>query len=380
MMQARQNLKAHAIYVHVPFCKQKCLYCDFRSQACRDVALMECYAEQVCREIQKRGETAVEQATIYFGGGTPSLLSLGAVQKIVVALKEYGLWQSPAEVTIECNPGTVDGEKLQCYRELGFDRISFGVQSFSDAELQALGRIHNMEEALAAIKMAKDAGFQRINADLMYGIPLQTLESLEQSINQLVALDLEHISVYGLILEEGTPLAKLVEQGRVQVADEDLQGEMYDLVMQYLAQNGYERYEISNFAKAGGCSIHNLVYWNYLPYLGFGTAATGFDGYQRRTGESNLEGYLHNPLQCSYEKLTEKNIYSEFMFMNLRKTEGVELKKFAERYGTDIVSQTLAVMQPFIDKGLAKYDEKTTNLRLTERGMAVSNVIFRELV
>lgn len=376
----KQQLKAHGIYVHVPFCKQKCLYCDFPSQACCDIGLMKQYAEQVCREIKERGETAMEQATIYFGGGTPSLLPLNAVQKIVVALKDYGLWQSPAEATIECNPGTVDGEKLQCYRELGFDRISFGVQSFFDAELQAIGRIHNVDEALAAIQMAKDVGFRRINGDLMYGLPLQTMDSLQQSINQLVALDLEHISVYGLILEKGTPIAKLVEQGRTQVADEDLQGQMYDLVMQYLPQKGYGRYEISNFAKSGGCSKHNLVYWSYLPYLGFGCAATGFDGYRRRMGESNLQKYLQDPLQCSYENLTEDNLYSEFMFMNLRKTEGVELKRFAERYGTDIVSRTLAVMQPFIDKGLAEYDEKTTNIRLTEWGMAVSNVIFRELV
>ena len=376
----RKYERAHGVYVHVPFCKRKCLYCDFPSQACADGDLLLRYAKAVCNEIAKRQMDVADNATVYFGGGTPSLMPLSGIADIVAALKECGYWRNLKEATIECNPGTVDKEKLQGYRELGFDRISFGVQSFSDAELRAIGRIHNVDEALAAIKMAKDAGFQRINADLMYGIPLQTLESLEQSINQLVTLDLEHISVYGLILEEGTALAKLVEQGKTKVADEDLQGEMYDLVMQYLAQNGYERYEISNFAKAGGCSIHNLVYWNYLPYLGFGTAATGFDGYQRRTGESNLEGYLHDPLQCSYEKLTEKNIYSEFMFMNLRKTEGVELKKFAERYGTDIVSQTLAVMQLFIDKGLAKYDEKTTNLRLTERGMAVSNVIFRELV
>lgn len=378
-MQKKQ-LKAHGIYVNVPFCKQRCLYCDFPSQACCDEGLMERYAEQVCREIRVRGETAMGQATIYFGGGTPSLLPLGAVRKIVAALKDYGLWQNPAEATVECNPGTVDEEKLQCYRELGFDRISFGVQSFSDVELRAIGRIHNVDEALAAIKMAKDAGFQRINADLMCGIPLQTLESLEQGINQLAALDLEHISVYGLILEEGTPLAKLVEQGRVQVADEDLQGQMYDLVMQYLPQNGYKRYEISNFAKAGGCSKHNLVYWNYLPYLGFGCAATGFDGYRRRTGERDLQKYLQDPLQRDYENLTEDNIYSEFMFMNLRKTEGVELKKYEERYGTDIVSRTLAVIQPFTDKGLAQYNSQTTNLRLTERGMAVSNVVFRELV
>lgn len=375
-----QKLKARGVYVHVPFCKRKCLYCDFPSQACVDDALMLRYAKAVCSEIAARRMDVADNATVYFGGGTPSLLPLSGVANIVRALKEHGYWQQPREATIECNPGTADREKLQGYRDLGFDRISFGVQSFNDAELKTIGRIHNGEQALEAIQIAQDVGFKRINADLIYGLPSQTLSSLEQSLKQMLALDLEHISVYSLILEAGTALEKLVKQGSLTLPDEDLMADMDELVSQRLCQQGYEQYEISNFAKPGAYSQHNLVYWSYLPYVGFGAAATGFDGYCRRRGETDVTKYLTNPLSAEVEELTQENLYGEFMFMNLRKKWGAKLQDFADRYGVDIREKTLAKMKKCLRDGLVVYNEEDNELRLTTKGRNLGNLVFQEFV
>lgn len=372
--------KAHGVYVHVPFCKRKCLYCDFPSQACADDGLLLRYAKAVCNEIAKRKVDVADNATVYFGGGTPSLMSLSGIADMVAALKEYGCWRNPTEATIECNPGTVDKEKLQGYRELGFDRISFGVQSFNDDELKTIGRIHNAEQALKAVQMAKDVGFKRINADLMYGLSGQTLRSLEQSLAQMVALNLEHISVYSLILEEGTPLEKLVRNNELTLPDDDLVADMDELVSGYLCQQGYEQYEISNFAKPGAYSQHNLVYWSYLPYVGFGAASTGFDGYCRRTGVPDVEEYLANPLAAMVEQLTPDNLYGEFMFMNLRKKWGANLQDFADRYGEDIKQKTLMKMKKCLRDGLVVYNEEGNRLRLTAKGRNLGNLVFQEFV
>lgn len=343
------------------------------------------YAEAVCKEIAARKADVAGNATIYFGGGTPSLLPLSGIADIVTALKQYGFWRRPAEATIECNPGTADGEKLSAYREMGFDRISFGVQSFNDNELKTIGRIHNAEAALDAIKTAKDVGFERINADLMYGLPGQTLESLEQSLVQMAALDLEHISVYGLILEEGTPLERLVTAGRMVLPEDEIVDGMYDLVMGYLPRAGYERYEISNFAKAGGYSRHNLVYWNYLPYLGFGAGATGFDGLSRRRGVESIEKYIEDPLSAEVEELSAEDIFSEYLFMNLRKREGVSLPEFRRRYQGVLKNFDFAGHFDKIRKKLqgAEYGELVRfkdddRFSLTERGFALGNRVFLE--
>ena len=239
-----------AIYVHAPFCVQKCLYCDFASYACRDISMMERYVDAVCKEIATGGAVRLPvnpNATIYFGGGTPSTLPIECIAKIVGALKEYKYWQASAEATIEVNPGTADLERFKALRILGFDRISFGVQSLNDSELKTIGRIHSAREALQAIAWAKEAGFTRISADLIYALPGQTLESLRQTLEELVATGIEHISVYGLILEEGTPLEKLVREGKLTLPDEDTAADMYELVQDFLREQGFERYEISNY-------------------------------------------------------------------------------------------------------------------------------------
>ena len=230
--------QVQAIYVHIPFCVQKCLYCDFVSYACYDRQLQQDYVDAVCREIAlRRTELSISpQATIYFGGGTPSVLRPSELGKIAAALKEYGYWQQPAEATIEVNPGTAALADLEQLRAYGFDRISFGVQSLHNAELRSIGRIHTAQQALEAVALARQAGFERINADIMYGLPGQTLASLRETLAQICAAEAEHLSVYGLILEEGTPLTRLVEQGKVQLPDEDLAADMYEMVQDYLQE------------------------------------------------------------------------------------------------------------------------------------------------
>lgn len=295
MKNANEYKMTQAVYVHIPFCRQKCLYCDFASYAGCSQQQMDAYADAVCLEIAGRAaeaERVANDATIYFGGGTPSTLPMDALAKIVLTLKRYGFWRSPAEATIEVNPGTADLEKLRFFRSLGFDRISFGVQSLNDAELKTIGRIHSAAEALDAIQLAKAAGFERISADLIYGLPGQLLESLKATIESLLATGIEHMSVYGLIVEEGTPLAKLVDSGRLQLPDEDTAADMYDLVQQMLKSAGFKRYEISNYAKNEQYSRHNLVYWQYHPYVAFGAAAAGFDGRVRRSSVEMVAPYM----------------------------------------------------------------------------------------
>ena len=373
-------------YVHIPFCRQKCLYCDFNSYAGFGVDVMAAYAAAVCREIAGRKNTLPvnENASIYFGGGTPSLLPLEQTAQIVSALKKYGYWQNPREASIEANPGTVDFKKLQALRKLGFDRISFGVQSLNDAELKTIGRVHNAAEALEAIELAKQAGFKRINADVIYALPGQTLTSLKNTLMQLVATGIEHLSVYGLIVEDGTPLQRLVEAGKIILPDEDEAADMYEFVQDFLAAQGFERYEISNYARGRAYSRHNLVYWHYYPYAAFGAGACGFNGSARFTAKANVKAYI-NAVNSGAELYDTENLtsaiqFEEFMFMGLRKKSGINLLEAKERFGVDVMVKYGAALRPFAAKGLVQTDERTGTLLLTQAGMEVGNQIFEIFV
>lgn len=353
-----------AIYVHIPFCVQKCLYCDFASYACCDEKAKAAYVEALCKEIRQPLQLAVSpEATIYFGGGTPSTLSIEQLRQIVQELKKQGLWQSPQEASIEVNPGTVDLTKLKSLRQLGFDRISMGVQSLNDGELRTIGRIHTGAQALEAIAMAQAAGFERINADVIYGLPGQSLASLKQTLQGLVTTAIDHISVYGLIVEEGTPLASLVEAGKLLLPSEDETADMYDFVQSFLAEQGFVRYEISNYARKlkkntlpklaenniqhldknmnenirqrldkklaennrqqvkqatliaeTSYSRHNDVYWRYQPYAAFGASAVSFDGQARYTRPADLAEYERWVESCAKiaEPLSKEQPLAEY--------------------------------------------------------------------
>ena len=379
-----------AIYVHIPFCKQKCLYCDFASYACFGEREMRTYTDVLCHEIEVRAEEASNVAfgaTIYFGGGTPSVLPTDCLEGIVSTLKSCGFWQKPAEATIEVNPGTADVNKLKRLREAGFDRISFGVQSLQDKELRAIGRIHNAEEALIAIDMARTAGFRRISCDLIYGLPGQSLASLKDTICRLTKTGIEHMSVYGLIVEEGTPLERLVNSGQMVLPDEDIAADMYELVQRLLAEAGFERYEISNYAKNGQYSRHNTVYWQYHPYIAFGAAACGMEKALRRTAASTVPEYIAaaqaltsanwrtSELYTS-ESLTIQQQLEEFMFMGLRRAAGADLAEARARFGVDVWQRYGLQLEPIIKKGLARYDGDKQRLWLTPKGMEIGNQIF----
>ena len=381
----KKNAEIEAVYVHTPFCVQKCLYCDFASYACHDVKMMERYTDALCQEIATGGAVhlpVAEQATIYFGGGTPSTLPTDCIARIVVALKDYGYWRHPAEATIEVNPGTADLAKLKALRSLGFDRISFGIQSLNNQELKTIGRIHTAEEALQALELAKEGGFSRISGDLIYALPGQTLASLKQTLARLTATGIEHLSVYGLILEEETPLSYLVEQGRLSLPDEDLAADMYELVQSYLKEQGFQRYEISNYAKGEEYSRHNMVYWRYQPYAAFGAAACGFDGQCRYTAPTKVADYIEQAPQVDYqiEQLTRAELLGEYMFMGLRKTEGVSLTEAQERFQVDILQRFAQELEPYLRQGLLIHDEAGQRLYLSETGMEVGNWIFEIFV
>lgn len=428
-----------AIYVHIPFCKQKCLYCDFASYACFGEREMRAYTDALCHEIEVRADEAAKVAagaTIYFGGGTPSVLPMDCIEHIVATLKACSFWQEPAEATIEVNPGTADLLKLKRLRAAGFDRISFGVQSLQDEELRTIGRIHSASEALQAIEMAKLAGFKRISCDLIYGLPGQSLASLEDTVGRLIKTGIEHMSIYGLIVEEGTPLERLVDEGKMLLPDEDLTADMYELVQDKLAQAGFERYEISNYAKNGQYSRHNTVYWQYHPYIAFGAAGCGFDVNDkaatdrrntyyadasqassshtcwpqtssteenvasvcenttiayRRTAISTVPEYItaarvmtpaswRSSELYSIEAITLAQQLEEFMFMGLRRSVGADLKEARERFGVDVWERYSKQLQRFVEQGYLHYDVVKPRLWLTPEGMEVGNQIFAVFV
>ena len=400
--------QSQGVYVHTPFCLQKCLYCDFPSYAGFSEQVRQQYVDALCREIEIRTPekdlSVAKGATVYFGGGTPTVLSVEQIAKIVACLKESGWWNEPAEATIEANPGTVDAEKLKALRGLGFDRISLGVQSLQDAELRALGRIHTAEQALRSMEDAKQAGFRRINADLMSGIPCQTAESFRNTLDRILQLNLSHLSVYSLILEEGTPLERLVREGEVTLPDEDTSYVMYEMTTDLLTQAGLQRYEISNYAKPGQESLHNKVYWHYEPYAAFGVGACTFNGKERRTNTFDVgkyvEGWQHevdasrssgvatgtkdisanrnNKTLWQTEHLDRKTQIGEAMIMGLRLTKGISPDVMRKRFGIDVLRYYGKELEMLQQNKMAVYDKE--RLRLTEYGMRYGNRAFEMFI
>lgn len=372
----KQWEQTQGIYIHIPFCMQKCLYCDFASFANKS-GLMHQYALAMVEEIRRRaGEMPIsERATVFFGGGTPSLLPIDDLKMIINALEEMELWREPAEVTMEMNPGTVDFAKLCQYREIGIDRVSFGVQSLNDKELKTIGRLHTAREALQAIEQASKAGFKRISADLIYGLPLQTLATFKDTLATIVASAISHLSVYGLTVEEGTPLAAMLAKGSLMLPSEEEAERMYDHTISYLEEHGLHRYEISNFARTGQESQHNLIYWHYLPYYGFGSSACSYNGKQRMTNAADVESYIRGAAP-TIEQLSARTSLAEFMFLGLRKTEGINLSVAKERFGVDIIAMFGQEIEKYINKEMLSFDQAENTLKLTKLGMKFGNEIF----
>ena len=371
------------IYIHIPYCVRKCNYCDFLSLPLgetEDCNGREAYVKQLLQEIQKPWkipENPVTVDTVYIGGGTPSVLSISQISSIISQLRKQWKVDPQAEITMECNPGTVDRQGLMQYREMGINRLSMGIQSAVDHELQALGRIHTFSQAKQAVEWAKEAGFTNISVDLMSAIPGQTLESYEFSLHQILNLEPQHISSYSLIIEEGTPFYEKYWQKPP--VDEETDRRMYEMTGEILEANGYRRYEISNYAKPGYESRHNTKYWTGKDYLGIGLGASSKIGRFRIQNERELSRYLQNIQEhkrVSYieETLIKEEEEKEYFILGLRCTRGVSLKQFVQCFGREALAGYEETIRCICELGLAKRQGEM--LALTKKGIDVSNLIF----
>lgn len=375
-------MKNLSIYIHIPFCVRKCLYCDFLS-APADERKIEDYVNLLLREIKEQsifyGDHKV--VSIFLGGGTPSLLPAEETGRILGRIRENYLVEADAEITIECNPGTVTAEKLKNYITYGINRLSIGLQSTEDGELARIGRIHSYGDFLKTYTMAREAGFRNINIDLMSGLPGQDLNSYRRTLERVAALSPEHISAYSLILEEGTPL--YVNQSCYIFPTEDEDREMYALTGKYLAEAGYRRYEISNYARDGFACRHNQVYWRRGDYAGFGLGASSMVEnvrWKNPEGHAAYAAYVEDVAAGAEEvtPLTVREQMEEFMFLGLRLTEGVDMGEFQRLFGKSMEEVYGKTILEFEAQGLlVRAGER---LALTPRGIDVSNVIFAEFL
>lgn len=377
-------MKELAIYIHIPFCVQKCRYCDFLSGS-EHFDKIENYIEMLIKEMNQYRDLVKDYniRSVFLGGGTPSILSVVQIRRIVNALWDLiGDRMIPnAEVTIESNPGTLTGEKLKTYLELGINRISMGLQSTHDEELKELGRIHTYKEFLEGYRLARDVGFQNINIDLMSGLPNQTLEKWETTLQRIIELKPEHISAYSLIIEEGTKFYETYgnEEGEKCLPGEELDRMMYQKTREILKEAGYERYEISNYAKSGYESRHNCAYWTGIDYLGLGLGASSFLNDKRYHNEENMTYYIQkldeNKLVRNLdEELFQKNKMEEFMILGLRMMQGVEKQKFKKQFGQNIEQVYAPVLTKL--KELDMLREIDGRIFLSDQGIDVSNEIF----
>ena len=374
------------IYAHIPYCVKKCAYCDFVSAAVGKSAAreMEAYAAalraEILREVPPLRARWGDAATVYLGGGTPTALPAELLTEVLHILIETA--GTPAECTVEANPGTVDAHSLAQLRAAGANRLSLGVQSFDDQLLRAIGRIHTAQEARAAVRAARAAGFDNISLDLMYGLPTQTLDDLKKSVDEALALALApaHISVYGLTVEEGTPFAAAEAAGKLALPSADAAEEMYDWLTAELPARGYARYEISNFARQGCESRHNLGYWRNIPYLGIGAAAHGYIDGVRWGNEAATEKYIRAMHAGESARVpedtgrTQENAMEEYAFLALRTVRGIDAADFHRTFGVGIDEVYGAVIEKYSAQGLLRRTEH--HVALTDAGMKLGNEVF----
>lgn len=366
------------LYIHIPFCVRKCAYCDFLSAPGSEEAKAS-YTEALLREIEAVKTEKREVSSIFVGGGTPSALSPSLMGDIFEKIHKSFSVAPDAEITIEANPGTLSKEKLFLYRNVGINRLSLGLQSPEAAELKSLGRIHTYEEFLESFSLAREAGFQNINVDLMCALPDQTYEGWVRNLRKVAALHPEHISAYSLIIEEGTPFAKR----KLNLPDEDTEYRMYEDTAGILSEYGYEQYEISNYAKKDLACKHNVGYWTRKEYLGLGLGAASLWGNQRFSNTSDFSLYLNNSgfpekIRGDRDALSLEAEMSEFMFLGLRMTKGVSKAEFLECFGVPIESVYGNVLDKYKSVGLL--EEKEGRIFLTRAGIHVSNGVMAEFL
>lgn len=374
--------KEIGIYIHIPFCKKKCNYCDFVSY-CNKTDLIEKYVKAILKEIELQ-QINSEITTIYIGGGTPSFIDSSYIVQIINQIKKKGNIEN-AEITIEVNPGTVTKEKLETYRKCGINRLSIGLQTTNDQLLKQIGRIHNFQEFLETYEMARSVGFANINVDLMLGLPKQRIQDLKDSLETVIKINPEHISVYSLIVEENTPIAKQLDEGKIELPDEDTERNMYWYVKNTLELNGYAHYEISNFSKKGFESKHNMNCWNQKEYIGFGCAAHSYKDITRYSNTENLEEYIENIETNHLERnriineiQNEEDRKKEYMLLNLRKIDGVRISEFKNKYRDNPIYLYRKELDKLVKENLIIVNED--QIKLTNKGLDLANIVWEEFI
>lgn len=383
------------LYIHIPFCKKKCEYCDFISYEGKE-NLVEKYIECVKHELTEIGEQnridyennlddLVLVKTVYIGGGTPSFINSKYISELLNVIKNSFILDNDVEITLEVNPGTADEYKLKEYKDSGINRLSIGLQETHDRILKNIGRIHTYENFLNTYNLARKIGFNNINVDLMLGLPGQTLLDLNESLDNVIKLNPEHISVYSLILEEGTPLYFKVSNHQVQLPDDELERKMYWKVKEKLQEAGYIHYEISNFAKLGYESKHNLSCWNQEEYIGVGVASHSYTNNVRYSVIENIEEYIKNIDTDNeadniifHEKQNKDSKMREYMLLGLRKIEGIKIQEFKNKFEIDPIVLYKNELKKLKDEGLIKID--SNSIKLTNKGLDLANIVWEEFV
>jgi oxygen-independent coproporphyrinogen-3 oxidase len=368
------------VYLHIPFCRSRCSYCDFATDVYKNAEIVESYVSAIVKEIERFSISLVAD-TVYFGGGTPSLLTAAQLEKILEMIHKRFSVAVGAEVTMEMNPATVTLETLKAYKNLGVNRASFGAQTFDDTELKRLGRKHTAADVRETIELLRRACFDNVSFDLIAGLPRQTLADWERNLDEALKLHPEHLSLYLLEIHQATPLAEQIRSGRQPLPDEELAAAMYETMLEKIASENYRQYEISNFCQPDYESRHNSKYWTLDPVFGFGCSAHSFDGTAVR--------YANERDTAKYVSLIEKensaivyreeiDVAAEFVFLGLRLTKGVDLDEYENRFGINLYGKYAEELKRLQDFGLIERTEN--NLRLTGKGFLFSNEVFAVFV
>ncbi len=382
------------IYIHIPFCKQRCIYCDFYSTTSQEKENR--YIEAVCTELELRKQSLPDPVhTIYIGGGTPSLLNPVSVKQLKDCMDRNYRVMPDLEFTVEANPDDISPEWLEAMSRTGVNRISMGVQTFHDGHLKLLRRRHNSERAIQAVHLCQEHGFRNISIDLIYGLPEQTLEEWKADVAQAIALNVQHLSAYALIYEENTALWRMREQNKVQEADEELSLSMFEYLITELKNNGFEHYEISNFGLPGFHSRHNSSYWNDTPYLGCGASAHSFIGMERMYNTANIDQYIKDITRCREKNLPYNEVchcevldryehYNDRIITGLRTAAGLDLEKLEQDFGTELKNYCLKMAAPHLKENTLQITEKNGHpqgvLKLSHRGLFLSDGIMSDLL
>ena len=376
-------MKESALYIHIPFCDHKCIYCDFYSIITEDNILP--YLNSLKKEIEYySGPYSANRVftSIYFGGGTPSLMKPEYISEIISTIKNFYNLSENAEITLETNPGTVNSKKLNAFYNYGINRISVGIQSFNESELKFLTRIHDKETALKTVYDAAEAGFKNINVDMIFNLSGQTKEIWKSNLNIAVKLPITHISAYSLILERGTILNKMVIDGKVKIQDDDYDADLYEICLSYLVENGFKQYEVSNFAKEGFECIHNNAYWRYKNYLSFGTSSHSFMDGKRWWNYSSLKRYINeiennNHAVANFELINKQKMLDEYVMLALR-SKGLNVNEFRNMFGDYWLKDKSDYLSRLQDKNFVLITNDY--IRLTKSGYALCDEILSNIL